>query len=87
MNVKLIPFCVGRDSSDGLTIMDDPAFSHDPDFPLEIRGYEANTAQDVFVLTTALDDRLRLTLEAKGYLQRSDIILSDGQIVDGWVKL
>ena len=55
--------------------------------PLEIRGYEVNTAQDVFVLTRALDANLEFSLEAYEYVQCSNIVLSDGQIVDGGVKI
>ena len=65
--------------------MDKPTFIND--LPLETRGYEVNTAQDVFVLTRALDANLELSLEAHGYVQRSNIVLFDGQIVDGWVKI
>ena len=65
--------------------MDKPTFIND--LPLETRGYEVNTAQDVFVLTRALDPNLELSLEAYGYVQRSNIVLLDGQIVDGWVKI
>ena len=67
--------------------MDKPTFIDKPNLPLEIRGYEVNTAQDVFVLTRALDANLELSLEADGYVQHSNIVLSDGQIVDGWVKI
>ena len=67
--------------------MDKPTFIDKPNLPLEIHGYEVNTAQDVFVLTRALDANLELSLEADGYVQRSNIVLSDGQIVDGWVKI
>jgi hypothetical protein len=67
--------------------MHKPTFIYEPNLPLEIRGYEVNTAQDVFVLTRALDANLELSLEADGYVQRTNIVLSDGQIVDGWVKV
>jgi hypothetical protein len=67
--------------------MHKPTFINEPNLPLEIRGYEVNTAQDVFVLTRALDANLELSLEADGYVQRTNIVLSDGQIVDGWVKV
>jgi hypothetical protein len=62
-------------------------FNDESDWPLEIRGFEAGTAQDVFALTRALDKQLEQSLEADGYVQRQNIVLSDGQIVDGWVKL
>ena len=62
-------------------------FINESNLPLEIRGYEVNTAQDVFVLSRALDANLELSLEASGYVQRTNIALSDGQIVDGWVKV
>jgi hypothetical protein len=67
--------------------MQKPTFIDEPNLPLEIRGYEVNTAQDVFVLTRPLDTKLELLLEADGYMQRTNIVLSDGQIVDGWVKV
>jgi len=67
--------------------MHKPTFINESNLPLEIRGYEVNTAQDVFVLTGALDANLDLLLEANGYVQRINIVLSDGQIVDGWVKV
>ena len=62
-------------------------FINESNLPLEIRGYEVNTAQDVFVLSRALDANLELSLEASGYVQRTNIVLSDGQIVDGRVKV
>lgn len=62
-------------------------FTNEPYLPLEICGYEANTAQDVFILTRALDENLMLSLQANGYMQRTDIVLSDGQVVDGWIKV
>jgi len=61
--------------------------SNDPELPLEIGGYEATTATDVFVLTRSLDNHLKRILESKGYVQRANIVLSDGQIIDGWVKI
>jgi hypothetical protein len=67
--------------------MQKPTFIDEPNLPLEIRGYEVNTAQDVFVLTRPLDTKLELLLEADGYMQRTNIVLSNGQIVDGWVKV
>ena len=30
---------------------------------------------------------MELSLEADGYVQRSNFMQSDGQIVDGWVKI
>ena len=62
-------------------------FINESNLPLKIRGYEVNTAQDVFVLTRALDVNMELSLEANGYVQRTNIVLSDGQIADGWVKV
>jgi hypothetical protein len=67
--------------------MHKPTFINDSVLPLEVRGYEGITAQDVFVPTRALDADLLLSLEANGYVQRSNIKLSDGQFVDGWVKV
>jgi hypothetical protein len=71
----------------GLAIMYKPTFITESNLPLEIRGYEVNTAQDVFVLTRALDVNLELSLEANGHVQRANIVLSHGQIVGGWVKV
>jgi len=67
--------------------MDKPTFINEPNLPLEMRGYEVNTVQAVFVLTRALDIYLELSLEAYGYVQRSNIELLNGQIVDGWVNV
>ena len=67
--------------------MDKPKYINEQTLPLEIRGYEVNTAQDVFVLTRALDANLELLLKAHGYVQHTNIVLRDGQIVDGWVKI
>ena len=67
--------------------MHKPTFINESNLPLEIRGYEVNTAQDVFVLTRALDVNMELSLEANGYVQRTNIVLSNGQIADGWVKV
>ena len=54
---------------------------------LEIRGCEVNTARYVFVLTRELDAILEHLLEANGYVHHTNIVLSDGQIIDGWVKV
>ena len=62
-------------------------FADEADLPLEVRGFEINTAQDVFVLTRSLDANLKQAIEAAGYVQRSDIVLSDGKTLDGWVKV
>ena len=67
--------------------MHKPTFINESALPLEVRGYEANSAVDVFVLTRKLDGNLALLLEANGYVQRSYIDLSNGRIVDGWVKM
>ena len=67
--------------------MDKPTFFYETNLPLEIRGFEVNTAVGVFALTKTLDASLELSLKAKGYVLRSDILLSDGQIIDGWVKI
>jgi len=66
--------------------MHKPTFINDSNPPLEFCGYESNTAQDVFVLTRSLEVDLLLSLEADGYVQRYNIKLSTGQIIDGWVK-
>ena len=62
-------------------------FINESVLPLEVLGYEANSAVDVFVLTRAIDANLALSLEANGYVQKSNIELLDGQIVDGCVKV
>jgi len=67
--------------------MDKSVLNGESNFPLKLRGFEANTAQDVFVLTIVLDVNLELSLAADGYIQRTNIVLTDGQIVDGWVKI
>ena len=67
--------------------MHKPTFINESNLPLDIRGYEVNTAQDIFVLSRVLDANLELSLKANGYVQRTNIVLSDGQIVDGWVKV
>lgn len=67
--------------------MDKSTSINQPNPPLEICGYEVNTAQDVFVLTRTLNVNLELSLEANGYLQRRNIVLTDGRIVDGWVRV
>lgn len=55
--------------------------------PLCIRGYEANTARDVYQLTEELGTELEQLLRALGFVYVSDIRLMDGQLVDGWVRL
>ena len=67
--------------------MHKPTFINESVLPLAVLGYEAKSAVDVFVLTRAIDGNLVLLLEANGYVQRANIELSDGQIVDGWVKV
>ena len=67
--------------------MHKPTFINESMFPLEVLGYEVNSAVDVFVLTRVIDTNLALSLEANGYVQISNIELLDGQIVDGWVKV
>ena len=62
-------------------------FINESTLSLEIRGYEVNTARDVFVLTRELDAILEHLLEANGYVHHTNIVLSDGQIIDGWVKV
>ena len=71
----------------GMAIMSGSDWKHDAKLPLELRGYENNTAQDVFILTRPLDAQLALTLEEQGYVRRSNIALTDGRIVDGWVRI
>ena len=67
--------------------MGETSFINEAELPLEICGFEINTAQDVYTLTRAPDGMLELSLEAGGYVHRSNIHLSDGHIVDGWVKI
>ena len=67
--------------------MDEPTFTNDSNLPLEFCGYENNTAQDVFVLTRPLEVDLLFSLEANGYVQRYDIKLRNGQIINGWLKV
>jgi hypothetical protein len=67
--------------------MDKPTFVNEPILPLEVYGYESNTAQEVFVLTRPLELDLLLSLEANGYVQRYDIKLRNGQIINGWLKV
>ena len=61
--------------------------SSDSPFPFELGGYEANTARDVFILTRSLDAKLEHSLKGEGYAWRANIVLTDGQILDGWVKI
>ena len=63
--------------------MDESIIIKVSDLPLDVIGYEVNSAVEVFVLTQALDARLILSLEAYGYVMKSDIELSDGQFIDG----
>jgi hypothetical protein len=68
-------------------LMDETSLIDEDDLPLEICGFEVNTAQDIYTLTKTPDGMLKLSLEAGGYVYRSNILLSDGRIVDGWVKI
>lgn len=60
---------------------------NETNLPLLVRGYEANTVRDVYHLTKDLDADLAKFLESQGYIYLSNIKLSDGQFVDGWVRL
>jgi hypothetical protein len=71
----------------GSAIMRKPKFLDESTLSLEIRGCEVNTARDVFVLKRELDAILEHLLEANGYVHHTNIVLSDGQIIDGWVKV
>ena len=62
-------------------------FINESTLSLELRGCEVNTARDVFILKRDLDAILELLLKANGYVQHTNIVLSDGQIIDGWVKV
>ena len=64
-----------------------PKFIDESTLPLEKHGYEVNTARDVFVLTRELDAILELLLNSNGYVQHTNIVLSDDQIIDGWIKV
>jgi hypothetical protein len=66
--------------------MDKPSLVNETNLPLEILGFEANTARDVFVPTKALDTALLDSLDANGYVKASNIMLTDGRTVDGWLK-
>jgi len=66
--------------------MDEPIFINNSNLPLDLCGYESSTAQDVFVLTIPLEVDLLFLLEANGYVQRYNIKLRNGQIIDGWIK-
>jgi len=66
--------------------MDKPSLVNETNLPLEILGFEANTARDVFVPTKALDTALLDSLDANGYVKESNIKLTDGRTVDGWLK-
>jgi hypothetical protein len=70
-----------------MAIMQKEKSSSDSTLPLELGGYEANTAQDVFVLTSSLDAKLEHLLKDEGYVWRANIVLTDGKILDGWVKI
>jgi hypothetical protein len=61
--------------------------SSDSVIPLELGGYEANTALDVFVLTRSLDAKLEHSLNGAGYVWRANIVLTDGKILEGWVRI
>jgi hypothetical protein len=76
-----------RNVTGGMTTMNEEISGHDPALPLELGGYEANTARDVFVLTSSLDAKLKRSLERDGYVWRANIVLTDGKILDGWVKI
>jgi hypothetical protein len=82
--VRILP---GEEPDMRAASMNKAMSSSDPDLPLELGGYEADTAQDVFVLTSSLDANLKHALERDGYLWRANIVLADGQVIDGWVKI
>ena len=66
--------------------MPNPIFQSDSTLPLELIGFERDTAQNVYLPTRDVDLVLLHTLEASGYMTRPDIQLTDGRFVDGWVK-
>jgi hypothetical protein len=76
-----------RNVTGGMATMNEENSGHDSALPLELGGYEANTARDVFVLTSSLDAKLKRSLERDGYVWRANIVLTDGKILDGWVRL
>ena len=65
---------------------DIPEYLLEPHLYLELRGFEANTAQDVYCPLREVDAYLLAKLKSFGYEQRYDIKLSNGEIVDGWMK-
>jgi hypothetical protein len=66
--------------------MDKSSLVNVTNLPLEILGFEANTARDVFVPTKALDAAVLDSLDANGYAKEFNIMLTDGRTVDGWLK-
>jgi hypothetical protein len=66
--------------------MDKPSLVNETNLPLEIIGFEVNTARDVFVPTRELDTALLDFLDTNGYVKESNIRLTDGRTVDGWLK-
>ncbi len=67
--------------------MPNPIFSNDSLLPLRIIGCEIETARNVYLPTREIDLALLHTLEVNGYMVCPDIQLTDGRIVDGWVKV
>ena len=63
-----------------------PKFLLEPHLHLELRGYEENTSQHVYSLSCDEDALLLVKLEVFGYVQISGVKLSNGEIVDGWLK-
>jgi hypothetical protein len=79
--------CLGINLKGWMAAMYKENSRNDSALPLELGGYEANTARDVFVLTRSLDAKLEHSLKGGGYVWRANIVLTDGQILDGWVKI
>jgi hypothetical protein len=87
LNVKQFSLCSEMGIDIRVATMHKPSLNIELILPLELHGYEANTAQEVFVLSRELDAKMQLSLDDDGYVRRTNIVLTDGQIVDGWVKV
>ena len=64
-----------------------PEYLLEPELHLELRGFEAGTSKDVYGLACKVNASLLLKLESFGYEQKSGIKLSNGLIIDGWMKI
>ena len=66
--------------------MHKPRILDDANLPLEQIGCEFKTEKRVFTLMQTLDADLKLSLKANGYIEATDVKLSDGRIINGWIK-